>query len=155
MNHPENEFLNSYLDGELADAVRLEVDSHLRACSDCREELSGLQRVKTGLRAMPRRTLPSAVIAALEEKAAERLEKASWLWRLVYPKVWVPAAAFALATLTLVFWFLRVPAIKDGIPVEALLAAHDRYLDEAALPPADLASGSFSGKLASFQETVE
>ena len=43
-------WLSAYLDGELDDRRRSEMDAHLAICSDCREELAALQRTSAVLR---------------------------------------------------------------------------------------------------------
>ena len=151
--HFEREFLSAYIDNELGSGDRLKTEDHLIACAECRDEMLALGRAKTMTGSLGRKKMPQSLVKAMEKEASRRLMRGWWKELVHLPRVWVPAAGFAVAVLAFGLWFLQKPAPEDGIPVDALLAAHDRYLDEGSLPPADLTSGSFSAKLASFRES--
>lgn len=153
-SHEEKEFLSAYLDGELDASKRERLNSHLEFCAECRTEIKAIERTKTLLRLAPQKNMPSMLIARLEQKASELEERARTHW-LTWPRIWIPAAGLALSALILMFWMMQPSSPKDAIPIESLLAAHHRYVEEGNLPPADLTSGAFSSKLASLASYEE
>ena len=150
--HIPSEDLSAYADGETNAGARGPLEDHLRTCLACQGRLRAVRWTQSVLQSVPRIGMPSGLIAALEERAAPRLRR-WWKNALAMPGVWAPAVSFALVALTLLFWFLKTPPRQDAIPVETLLAAHQRYLDEGSVPPADLSSDGFSARLASFQDS--
>lgn len=56
---PDAMLLSAYIDGELSQKRWLQVALHLEHCSRCREELGGLQRVKTIVAGLPQLTAPN------------------------------------------------------------------------------------------------
>jgi predicted anti-sigma-YlaC factor YlaD len=58
-SHPPNEYLSSYLDGELHDPEVGELEAHLRNCSECAAILTDLRRVVARAQALDDR-VPSA-----------------------------------------------------------------------------------------------
>ena len=59
--------MSSYLDGELAPAVRTRMERHLGECAECRRLLAGLRRTVDGLH---RLSAPSTSVNALRIAAA-------------------------------------------------------------------------------------
>ena len=64
------EQLSAYLDGELVDAAREQLEAHLADCADCRRELAELRQVRALLRALPTPALPRSFTLPVEESAA-------------------------------------------------------------------------------------
>lgn len=56
--HPDVEILSTYLDRELGRREQSQVEEHLERCDDCREKLSGLQKVVKNLQALERLAPP-------------------------------------------------------------------------------------------------
>jgi len=149
--------LSAYLDGELMPDERPGIESHLALCGSCREELETLRNAKQVLAGAPRREIPPELIAKLEG----RFLRPSW-WSvfkssLLLPRVWVPAGAMGLvATLLLGVWIgwrqFRAPEL---LPLEALLAAHSRYVAEGLVSHGGLATSNFSAQLALFHTDEE
>jgi anti-sigma factor RsiW len=63
------EALSAYLDGELAPEERAELESHLPACSGCREALEELRELGEGLRAWPDVEPPGWLAAGVLQRA--------------------------------------------------------------------------------------
>ena len=82
--HSELEQLSAYLDGELDDAERVTVDTHLPTCSECRTTLAALRSTITDLATLPEPApseqdswaLRSAIARA--KKPAKRWQRAAW-----------------------------------------------------------------------------
>lgn len=51
--HETEEMLSAYLDGELTQQRRQQVELHVDACSDCRDTLDELKRVREGIAGLP------------------------------------------------------------------------------------------------------
>jgi anti-sigma factor RsiW len=68
LEHPEDDVLAAYADGTIDAFARRGVDAHLRACSECSDDVAGLQRLVTTER--PRRIHPLWFGAAAAAAAA-------------------------------------------------------------------------------------
>lgn len=148
MTHKESLALSAYLDGELDAGERALVDAHLSACPACAQELGELRFAKARLAAAPRRVMPPDLIAAIEARVESRW---GWLRDLVEPAVLVPAGALAAAVLVVGVWFnLSRQAPDQEIPLEPLLAAHERYTAEALVPSDNLVAGAYSRQLTDY-----
>jgi anti-sigma factor RsiW len=139
---PHRSLLSVYLDGDLDPAPRTAVASHLAACSACRGELAGLERLAghlaTARDAAPAHDLWPAIAAGIGRR--RRL-------RAVAPL----AAAAAGVALLIGLWSRGLPSAPTGqaapaLPVQAegwerddaqmLQAAWRGLLQEPALPAA-------------------
>lgn len=111
------ELLSAYLDGEVTEEERLQVDAHLEACVSCRGELEQLRGVVGLLRRMPqvepRRSL------ALEPTAAVARALPRYLWALR------TAAAATAAALALVV-AADLSGVLPGDPAGVGLAPVER-----------------------------
>lgn len=65
--------LSEYLDGELPEDLRREVESHFRDCVTCEKFLVSLGRTRELAHLLPRLELPPDVIRKLTESAREEL----------------------------------------------------------------------------------
>ncbi|MHB9023977.1 MAG: anti-sigma factor family protein [Armatimonadota bacterium] len=63
-----DELYTAYLENSLPDAVRQEVDAHLRDCPQCREELEEMRRVVACLREMPQIAVPSGFVEGVRAR---------------------------------------------------------------------------------------
>jgi anti-sigma factor RsiW len=71
--HASLERLSSYLDAELAERQRLELEEHLTECASCRHRLAGLQSVAGQLRRLEQQAPPQELGFLVERQvAAER-----------------------------------------------------------------------------------
>jgi anti-sigma factor RsiW len=150
-----SETLSAYLDRELSGEELQQFESHLSSCGLCRKRLDSLSQVKGTLRSFEKKRMPIQLRNLLERKAGEMESPSGWKIWVQWPRVWVPAFGLVLMVLMLSLWMIRNVSRNESIPVAALMAAHHRYMDETEVPPADLGSGSFSAKLASFQGSEE
>ena len=97
--------VTDYIDGEAALEVRQAVESHLRACSGCRDFLAAVRDDLTApLRAAPRQEVPDRIWSSIQEKIETQTDvvaDALGFWEkikslFVRPAFVMPAVAFAL-----------------------------------------------------------
>jgi anti-sigma factor RsiW len=69
--HPDPEQLSAYIDGELADADRDELEQHLTGCSECSATLRGLRATVADMRALPSPTPSEQDLWALRSAIAK------------------------------------------------------------------------------------
>jgi hypothetical protein len=95
--HPNNETFQGYLDDELAQSERREVEAHLRVCFTCEAELTQLRSLFHSIESLPPEPLATdlvpGVVAAIQPRG-------SWLPSMAVGEL---LAATAL-TLVLVLW---------------------------------------------------
>lgn len=135
-------FVPGYLDGELDLSLTIEMETHLRVCAECAQELERQQALRAALQ---RSSLAYAAPSALRERIqsslrssapAETPERAgawrpSQLWRPLHHLRW--AGAFAvLALCAVTAWQLlpglRGPASSQQLATE-VFASHVRSLE--------------------------
>jgi hypothetical protein len=90
--------LSSYVDGELAPAVRAEIEAHLASCPLCQQELSELKTLAVGMAALPKLQPAPRFLADVRRKIArgDRPEPRTWqdhLFRPFWLKVPLEVAA--------------------------------------------------------------
>ncbi len=74
------ELLAGLQDGELEESQRLEVETHLKRCADCREELARLEKVKEVTGKVQYNDLPLEVWDSYWQSLYRRVERgASWV----------------------------------------------------------------------------
>jgi hypothetical protein len=121
------EILSDYLDGGLDPASRIELESHLRACTDCSEALDDLRVVVARARSLPGRAVSPEVDlwpgieARIRGTAAPRplvvpaRQTAAWTTRRV--SFSLPQLAAACLTLAILsgsaVWFARRSSIEQ------------------------------------------
>ena len=117
--------LVAYLDGELEDSIRSQVEAHLENCADCRAEHDALAATLKSVDSLPA-TRPSSNLAeqfwTRFQEAKQKGFKAGFLSLFRWPRpVWVGAAATAclLAAVLLV-----LPKDKPVEKAEADIASH-------------------------------
>jgi hypothetical protein len=146
IEHPL-ESLSALLDGELADAERRGVESHVAGCPSCARHLRDLTAVDAMARGLPPVAVPDGYLEALPARVRARIRaerspvrRAAWVWPL--------AAGFALAVLTPL-------VLREGRPRHSPPVASDRVAtaptldpspvleaeERAAKPPSELAAG--------------
>jgi anti-sigma factor RsiW len=149
VDHLAGELISAYVDGELSGAEKTRAEAHWETCASCRAEFEAFRKTKSWLSQAPRRSLPPGLIAGMEV----RLLRPSWAGRFkswfALPQVWIPSGAFAAAALVLGFWMgYQARVNQQALSLEALLAAHSRYVAEALVPHGGLAAANFSAQLA-------
>jgi hypothetical protein len=103
--------ISAYHDGVLPPSKRRQVESHLRACPECRAILSDYQKLKKGLEALPRRQAPADMLGEIKaQAAAERLRRR----RLAR---FGPLAGVAAATAAAAAAFLAGTLLPAATPV--------------------------------------
>jgi anti-sigma factor RsiW len=98
------DLLPLHLYGDVNDAERAAVESHLATCDECRAELAALAAVRKGLDA-PIPALRAVDVASIYQAESDRLRRRSRRWR---------AAAVLAAAAALLFLALRVEVRADG-----------------------------------------
>jgi anti-sigma factor RsiW len=132
--------LVAYLDGELQDEVRSQIETHLKACAACRDERDALAATLKSVATLPA-TRPSSNLAeqfwTRFQAARQKGFKAGFLSLFKWPRpVWVGAAATAclLAAVLLV-----LPKDKPVEKAEADIAAHmDLFADYETIKNLDI-----------------
>jgi anti-sigma factor RsiW len=107
--------IKAYFLGEMEARDKVQVESHLGACAECREELDRLGVMRTALQALPEEEVPRR-IAFVSDKVFEP----RW-WQTIWRSG--PAMGFAsaalLAAAILVHGFTRPPVIVAAAPTVA------------------------------------
>ena len=132
--------LVAYLDGELPDATRSQVEAHLESCAACRAERDALAATLKSLDDLPA-TRPSSNLAehfwTRFQEAKQKGFKAGFLSLFKWPRpVWVGAAATAclLAAVLLV-----LPKDQPVEKAEAAIASHmDLFADYETIKNLDI-----------------
>jgi anti-sigma factor RsiW len=127
VTHLSEEFLDRYLDDDLAPEERARVDGHLAGCATCRAELAALAGLYSTLDALPAEPLPvdlsPRVLARIRSQSKRRSLRL------------VEALLVAQVALTLALAAWLVPLLGPRLPVVPWPA-----LDVTALSPAHLAA---------------
>lgn len=69
------ERLSEYLDGELPQELRREVEKHFRDCAECESFLDSLARIKNLARSLREPLLAKDDLERIAERAKDRLEE--------------------------------------------------------------------------------
>lgn len=97
---PTLELVDAYVDNELADRERVEVEQHIAGCDSCRSVLQHHQRMKSNLRALsqPNRALDSSFHERLQAQlaASHAHRVATPTWRTGLPWALAAAAVFGV-----------------------------------------------------------
>lgn len=86
--------LSAYIDGELTDEQRQQIESHLQSCDDCKKEMLELRQTKRMVASL-RRYEPSEewvnrTLAQLTSQAPQTAEKKSLFWQQVLRELFAP-----------------------------------------------------------------
>lgn len=136
--------LTAYVDGELPEPRRAQVEVHLRTCAECRPVEALLRRTVAQLAALPALE-PSP---GMRRQVLARLdaEPEGWVFRLralLRPSVLVPSFAVAAALgLAVVFTQDALPRLDDADAEQVELAANLEVVEDldvlGAVSPEDL-----------------
>jgi anti-sigma factor RsiW len=96
------ELLNGYLDNELDDEQRARVETHLKACSACREELDVLQRIDRAVRDEVYEEPSSKFVFSLNRRVMEKVSIPRRRNLFRFAPVFVPVAAAFLILIVLI-----------------------------------------------------
>lgn len=123
------ELLPWFINGTLADAERVAVEQHVRACIVCRREIKEQQRLYASVRA--RRTADVSAEAGFDrldsELDAATITRPRWRFTYATATKFAAAAAAGVAVLAILLWFTPLPNLdRDGYQT-------------LATPPADAA----------------
>jgi anti-sigma factor RsiW len=142
--HVDGEVLSALLDGALGAQERARAEAHAAACAKCRRELDSLRHMKLVAASAPRKTMPADLALTLER----RFVSAAPAWKaLLKPAFWIPAGTVAAAALTVGLWLNR-SSEADELPLEPLIAAHERYSAESLVPQVNLVASAYSEQVA-------
>jgi len=119
--HAAREWLGALVDDAVDPARRVEIETHLLACAECRLELEGL-RATVGLL---RRVEPARAPAGFVDRVMERARPAPWhrrvaAWLFLPLSVKLPAEAVAVVVIAGLAMLLidRTPELRDAARVE-------------------------------------
>lgn len=142
------ERLSAYLDGELEDAARREVERHLAGCESCRETYAELEQVHA-LLVRAERSEGSPALAWRVAAATRRRRAAAW--RPVFPLVGAGARALALAV-AVVIGAASGGLLAGGQPQRSADAGSLFSLDLFAAAPPDSPGGAYLALLEAADE---
>lgn len=121
-------YVDLFLDGELADRERAEVEQHLRSCPTCREAVQRESRFRDSLRETMRAmrapsSLREQVTARIREGAGARTPR------------WVPTLAYAagIAAVAALGYALVATTLSTPEPEQRVLAIHRESRDTEVL----------------------
>jgi anti-sigma factor RsiW len=146
-----NDVLSAYLDGELTDAERAEVEARLEQSAEWRAELAEVRAARVALRGLPLRDAPhgfwdavyASVVADDDDVVVPITAARSQRWRRWG---WVAASAAAVAAVVAV---IVVPHRNEVTPnVTAVVAQHGAQGSDSGDPVSMLAP---VGPLAGFR----
>jgi anti-sigma factor RsiW len=157
-----NEDLTAYLDGELTDARKRELKSHLESCVPCREEFQSLEESQRFFERQVRELEPASEtwnrvrtrIAAMEPPAP-----APGLFQLLITHPWWSAAVTAVATAALAIGFWGY--VQNQTAKRDLMQYMTQYIQQrdaqehARRAPAPNSSGTYSNVPASYSDDSE
>ena len=145
------ERLSAYMDAELGEADRAQVDAHLQGCPVCARHLEELRAVEAAARALPLQ-VPAGYFAAFPGRVRRGLEPARFRRRR-YGPAWIGAAAAAVVLALLTPRLLREPPRSDlAVPPPPAAAKKDSGFGGAAArvphaEPPRPAVGTVGGRL--------
>jgi hypothetical protein len=114
------ERLSAYMDGELAEGERAEVDTHLRACPACAGHLEDLRAVEAAARALPL-DVPDGYFEAFPARVRQRLASGRRRRGILVP-AWIGAAAAVVVLALITPRLLREPRPAPAVPAAPLPA---------------------------------
>ena len=136
--HVESELV-AYLDGELSEAERARVESHLASCDHCAAELERLQALRLELgtafdAALSPVHLSREAEARIREILRNRVQRPRWWWALRFR--WGLFAQAALALLVVLFSLNAYQVLQAPVPV----VQETRVLGQQRLAPGSRAA---------------
>ncbi len=115
--HPDRELLERFHDGDLEEAERDRLESHLKACTACRIYVEELDRIGAALREEISEAVQAERLDPLWEGIAGSIERPreplskrlrAWLWG----EGWMPRPAFAMVTVLVLSLAILIPILK-------------------------------------------
>jgi hypothetical protein len=96
------ELLSGYLDGELDEKQKKELEEHLKTCQICRDELEELKKVDEYIRSLEVEEPSREFIFNLNHRIIARVKKKSWFPFFRFSPILVPATVAILVLIILV-----------------------------------------------------
>ena len=147
MHDEWNDRLSEYVDGELEPSERLDLETHLSGCAECRTDLASLRAVVTRAGSLPD-TPPASdlwpgVAARIDPRPARRTTLATRRFAFTLPQLVAASLALIVASGGMV-WLARMGGtVTDFPPV----------LGEVR--PANFGDAAFDEAVADLQQTLE
>jgi len=124
MNHEEiRSKLSELYDGELPEAEKSEVRSHLKGCGECAQSLSRMQAASASLFRIPPIQVRESFVQDVMERLRADEKPARRTLTGVFARWLVPAAAMGLAAY---IFFVSIPQEEIPVSTEALLLVNGR-----------------------------
>jgi hypothetical protein len=96
------ELLNAYLDGELSEQEKARVETHLKMCAACQEELSALQRVDARIKQEVYEEPSREFVFGMKRRVMERIRPAPRSSLIRFAPIFAPVAAAIIILIVLV-----------------------------------------------------
>jgi anti-sigma factor RsiW len=150
--------LSDYLDGELDDAARLEVESHLKGCTACRETLEELRVIATTAAQLPT-TVPDhdpweGIAARIGVQADARVVPFARIMRRTFSFTLPQLAAAGIALMVLSGAMVYVARSGDSRADFPIMSADNGRARAAALP-VSLSDPQYDGAIADLEQALE
>ena len=136
-HHKIRENLSSYVDGEVTEAERLQVERHLETCADCRAEADSLRSLVGLLRRMPEIEPPRSFALAEAPAPVRGMPALQWALR---------TTALSTAFVLVVVFSADLAGVLPGDPAGIGVAPAPAIVQEADM-------SQESGEPAAFSET--
>jgi hypothetical protein len=98
--------LHDYMEQTLPEPQRRQVEAHLKACSNCRQELSDMKASLVLIQNLDEVDPPPFLASRIMAEVRETSQKQSWLKRIIFAPVRIPVGA--LAAFLILFSLLHV-----------------------------------------------
>ena len=96
--HPEDVELLGYVEGDLDDAARAQIEAHVAGCAECAEQIRFLEAGRDALRASPLLEAPEHVVPSLPARAPARRWRARSVVAVLAPVAVVALVIGVIAT---------------------------------------------------------
>src|SRR5258708_9818904 len=122
--------LKAFVDGELSQSQRANVERHVGECSDCRRELSEIQKISSELKsldtAVPRPELRGRILAQIAPLTEpERPRAQTPFWRNWLPGLALAGAATAVGAAAIIVYATNRNSLSPSASAPARIALSD------------------------------
>lgn len=118
------EYYTAYLDGDLPETLRQEVDAHVRVCPQCAAELRELRALVADMRTLPILTPPADFTAGVRTRLQQHPRRHAWRW---------PVPALGGGTLAVAAALLIMLQFSPSTPISNKKASPPRQVAQAPL----------------------
>jgi anti-sigma factor ChrR (cupin superfamily) len=146
-----NERLSEYLDDELEEVERADIDEHLRQCTECRADLQDLAAVVARARALPDTAPETTLWPGVQERISPprvlRPTFSNRRFAFTVPQLIAASLALMIASGGMV-WLARLGGVRTDFP--PIMGEV-----EPSVRPANFGDAAFDQAVADLQQTLE